>query len=147
MQMFLGAKVPYQAPVAKKKKFSYEEDQRLLCLVNEYGAKKWRRIAEMMPGRTAKQCRDRYCDYLNPEYFNGQWTKEEDEILCQKYKELGPRWTQIALFLRNRSANSIRNRWSYGVSKQMWDEPEPEPDPMKVVLPPIDEIINKAGCL
>ena len=141
--------VPYQ-PQVSRKKFSQEEDQQLLELVKVYGPKGWRRISELMPGRTAKQCRDRYCDYLNPEYFNGQWTDAEDARLQQLFSEYGPQWTKIAKAFANRNANSVRNRWSYGVSRGMWsadpnvldDHSQP---PAKIPLPSIDEMLKHAS--
>lgn len=141
----LAPPVPFQGTVARKK-FTYEEDQKLLELVTTYGAKKWRRIAEMMPGRTPKQCRDRYCDYLNPEYFNGQWTNEEDEKLREKFREYGPQWTKIAQFFTNRNANSIRNRWSSTMCRDdsdMTPENSTKTKVERVQLPSINELLKE----
>lgn len=44
----------------KRKKFSPEEDEQLKKLVEKMGSKKWGNIAKFMPGRTGRQCRDRY---------------------------------------------------------------------------------------
>ena len=141
--------VPYQ-PQVTRKKFSQEEDQQLLELVKIYGPKGWRRISESMPGRTAKQCRDRYCDYLNPEFFNGQWTDAEDALLQQLFAEYGPQWTKIAKAFANRNANSVRNRWSYGVSRGMWydnsiDFEDHSQSSTKNPLPSIDEMLKHAS--
>jgi myb proto-oncogene protein len=37
-----------------------QEDQKIIELVNRYGSKKWSTIAEALPGRIGKQCRERY---------------------------------------------------------------------------------------
>lgn len=104
-----------------RKKFSKEEDEQLKKLVDEMGGKKWKNIAKHMPGRTGKQCRDRYKNYLVPGFFNDHWNKEEDEMLLKLYKELGPKWSKMSKFFNNRNANSLKNRWNYYVSKHIKD--------------------------
>lgn len=106
-----------------RKKFSAEEDELLKKLVEKFGCKKWESIALEMPGRTGRQCRDRYKNYLVPGFFNGQWTQEEDDLLKQKYHEIGPQWSKMTKFIVGRSANSLKNRWNYFVSRQMPDFP------------------------
>jgi hypothetical protein len=36
-----------------------QEDDRIMELVGKYGAKKWSVIAQNLPGRIGKQCRER----------------------------------------------------------------------------------------
>ena len=101
-----------------RRKFTEEEDKLLSKLVSEMGPRKWDQIAKNMPNnRTARQCRDRYSNYLIPGFFNGEWSKEEDELLYKKYQEYGPKWAVIKEFFTNRSPNAIKNRWNYFVSR------------------------------
>lgn len=100
-----------------RKKFTVEEDEKLKQLVNQNGPKKWDQIAKMMPGRTGRQCRDRYRNYLIPGFFNGQWTQEEDKLLREKFKQFGPQWARMMQFFPGRSANSLKNRWNYFVCR------------------------------
>lgn len=100
-----------------RKKFTAAEDELLKQLVEKFGTKKWESIAECMPGRTGRQCRDRYRNYLIPGFFNGQWTAEEDRLLLVKYKELGHQWSKMVPFFTGRSANSLKNRWNYFVCR------------------------------
>ncbi|OHS99983.1 hypothetical protein TRFO_33442 [Tritrichomonas foetus] len=102
---------------ALRRKFTEEEDRFLSQLVAEMGPRKWDQIAKRMPNRTARQCRDRYSNYLIPGFFNGEWSREEDELLYSKYQEFGPKWAIIKEFFKNRSPNSIKNRWNYFVSR------------------------------
>lgn len=112
-----------QYPYSKKqtsmirRKFTQEEDAKLCQLVNQYGAKKWDQIAKMMPGRTGRQCRDRYRNYLIPGFFNGQWSQEEDELLHEKFNQMGRQWARMMQFFPGRSANSLKNRWNYFVCR------------------------------
>lgn len=104
-----------------RQKFTQEEDDKLKELVEKMGSRKWESIAKEMPGRTGRQCRDRYQNYLTPGFFNGQWSSEEDYMLRLKYMELGPQWSKISLFFKSRSPNSLKNRWNYFVSKHFND--------------------------
>ena len=63
-----------------------------------------------LPGRTARQCRDRWVNYLNPALSDKEWTKDEDDLLLDMYREFGTHWKDISLFFEGRSLNSIRNR-------------------------------------
>lgn len=95
-----------------RKLFSIEEDAKLRFLVSQYGNKDFKRIAEMMPGRTPRQVRERYKNYLSPEINNGPWSREEDRLLRIKYLEFGPKWSKIAEFFPSRSDINIKNRWT-----------------------------------
>lgn len=112
--------------IPQRKKFSDSEDQQLRCLVATFGTKNWDCVALYMPGRTGRQCRDRYRNYLVPGLFNGEWTKEEDKLLYYKHKEFGPAWSRIASFFNGRSPNTIKNRWNYFVSHMKPEELQKE---------------------
>ncbi|OHT12834.1 Myb-like DNA-binding domain containing protein [Tritrichomonas foetus] len=103
----------------KRKKFTPEEDEILRDLVGKMGPKKWDEIALQIPGRSGRQCRDRYNNYLVPGFFNGQWSPEEDRLLSERVREIGSQWSKIATFFVNRSANALKNRWNYFVSKEI----------------------------
>ena len=106
-----------QKSLIRRKNFSPEEDKLLTDLVSKFGSKKWSIIAQYFKYRTARQCRERYNNYLAPTVFKGQWLKEEDDLLYEKYKEIGPKWSKMKVFFNNRSPNLLKNRWKYFVSK------------------------------
>lgn len=72
-------------------RFSAKEDEMLLQIVEKFGAKNWKLIGKLMPGRNSKQCRDRYTNYLAPEINHSEWNEEEDKLLYEKYLKYGPK--------------------------------------------------------
>ena len=95
-----------------RQKFSKDEDTRLTHLVSQYGANNWHLIAEHMQTRSARQCRERYMNYLAPNVRNGKWTSEEEVLLVQKFEEYGPKWTHIAESFPGRSSVNVKNQWA-----------------------------------
>jgi hypothetical protein len=63
-----------------------------------------------MGHRTARQCRERWVNYLNPILSKSPWTSGEDAILRARFAEFGPKWVKLTEFLPTRSANDIKNR-------------------------------------
>ena len=100
----------------KHKKFSPEEDEKLLKLVNLCGPRHWRKLAASMEGRTGRQCRDRYSNYLAPSINRSKWTLDEDRMLVEKVNEYGFCWSKIAHFFSGRTSSSLKNRWYFKIS-------------------------------
>lgn len=94
-----------------RKLFSVEEDRLLTQIMYNQPFSTWIAVAAQIPGRSARQCRDRWANYLSPRNKNGPWSQTEDEILAEKYREYGPQWTTIAKFFDGRSENNVKNRW------------------------------------
>lgn len=92
--------------------FTKEEDNLLKKLVEEYGDANWKFISKKIAKRNARQCRDRWLNYLSPKVANKPWTIEEDQLLVKKYEELGPVWKKIATFFPNRTDINIKSRWN-----------------------------------
>lgn len=87
-----------------------EEDKLLICLVLE-GHKNWGKIAAKMPGRSSRQCRDRWVYSLDPSVNHDPFTKEEDDILLRTHKEIGNKWADISLRLPGRTEGSVKSRF------------------------------------
>lgn len=92
-------------------KFSEEEDKKIVATVMLQGPKAWRKIAEKLPGRTARQIRERWMNYLCPDVNHSPWTKEEEELILSKVAELGKQWSKIAKFFPGRTDVTIKNRY------------------------------------
>ena len=91
--------------------FSLGEDFLLRKLVDQYGPD-WKLISQKISGRTARQCRERYKNYVAPNLLNKPWTQEEDMILAQLVACIGQKWSMISSYFKNRSEVNVKNRWS-----------------------------------
>jgi hypothetical protein len=94
-----------------KSKFTATEDELLGQIIEELGTDDWQLIAKQLPGRNARQCRDRWLNYLSPDVGNGPWTREEELLLVEKYREFGSAWKYIASFFKSRTDINVKNRW------------------------------------
>jgi hypothetical protein len=81
-------------------------------LVRLYGSSKWDHVAQFMPGRNARQCRERWRTFLSPSLINGPWSHAEDQFLAALYRQHGSKWSLIAKSFPGRSDCNIKNRWT-----------------------------------
>ena len=100
-----------QTPRKRRQPFTPDEDQKLRSIVNTVGENDWHLICKFMAGRTARQCRDRWREYLMPSLKLTEWTPEEDSILIEKINECGKKWSIICMSLKGRSETAAKNRW------------------------------------
>lgn len=103
-------------------KFTPEEDEELTRLVGVKGDSDWKAIAEAMQSRTVRQCKERWINYLSPTLDKSPWKEEEDQLLNEKYKELGSKWRLIAQSFPNRTEISVKNRMKKLLRKQAKNE-------------------------
>lgn len=112
-----------------------EEDQKLVQLVNQYGAKKWSVIASKMAGRISKQCRERWVNALNPEINKGPWTEDEDYIIEKAHEQFGNKWSRIVAVLKKhgfvRTDNGVKNHWNSTMRRERERKQEGEDDTIK----------------
>lgn len=100
-------------PGLVKGHWSKEEDNYLLHIMSDYETGKWNwaKISLKIPGRNAKQCRERWFLNLDPSINRGPWTEEEDAMLLHYHREFNGRWSLIAKELVGRTENSVKTRF------------------------------------
>ncbi|KRZ06511.1 snRNA-activating protein complex subunit 4 [Trichinella zimbabwensis] len=100
----------YIKPGNKKGRWNAEEKLLLYWAVRTHGPKNWRRVAEMVPGRNALQCRDQFLNILDCSIRIEQWTKAEDEIILSMTAKEGNRYALISRVLPGRTPNQVKMR-------------------------------------
>merc|ERR1711976_33707 len=98
-------------PGLTKGPWSIDEDRKLLDWVKIQGPCKWSQCADIIIGRSGKQCRERWYNTLHPEVKKGNWTAEEDYIIFVTFAKVGSKWSYMAKQLQGRTENSIKNRF------------------------------------
>jgi hypothetical protein len=97
--------------ILNKGPWSDKEDQLLRNWVNKHGAYNWTKCSEYIKGRSGKQCREHWNNSLDPELLKGQWTSEEDLLIMIFYEKYDGSWKKIIPIFKNRTENSIKNRF------------------------------------
>jgi hypothetical protein len=105
-------RTPDQTTLRNNGKWTREEDAKLTEAVKDHGGTDWIRVAVMVPGRTHKQCRQRWVDTLDPGINTGNWTLEEDATLMDAVTEHGTNsWVVVAALVPRRTIKRCRRRW------------------------------------
>lgn len=104
--------LPKPAETSQRFRFTKEEDDLLKKLAQSQSQPKWSEIARCFVNRTARQCRERYNNYLRPEILNGPWSPEEDILLIELFEKYGPKWALISQSFDARSAVNVKNHYS-----------------------------------
>lgn len=94
-----------------RRAFTPAEDAHLIWLKRVGPTASWEVIAARMHDRSARQCRERFLNYLSPELRQGPWSAAEDELLFKKVDECGNKWAAISQCFEGRSENDVKNRW------------------------------------
>lgn len=101
-------------PGLKKGSWRTDEDELLRQKVQEKLADPtltWTWVANSIEGRNAKQCRERWQNFLDNSIKRGGWNDEEDRELERLYVELDGRWAKIARNMPGRTENSVKVRY------------------------------------
>jgi hypothetical protein len=123
-------------PGLVKGPWSIQEDQLLHHLVHK-GFKNWGKLSKYVPGRTSKQCRERWCQHLDPSLLKTEFTIEEDSQLLLLHSKMGNKWAAIARELPGRTENNVKIRF-----KALMREVPPKEHRDKVPL----EITQSSQC-
>ena len=83
-------------PVVKGGVWTNIEDEILKASVSKYGLNQWARVSSLLARKTAKQCKARWTEWLDPGIRKTEWSKEEDEKLLHLAKLMPTQWRTIA---------------------------------------------------
>lgn len=106
------------------KAWTKEEDGLLLNIVQSMRMPmKWSVVAQSLPDRTGKQCRERYVNHLNPRLKVTDWTPIEDATIFHLYNTIGSHWAKMSKMIPGRTDNGIKNRF-HNLRRQLEREDE-----------------------
>eukprot|EP00826_Nyctotherus_ovalis_P060310 TRINITY_DN8446_c0_g1_i6.p1 TRINITY_DN8446_c0_g1~~TRINITY_DN8446_c0_g1_i6.p1 ORF type:complete len:231 (-),score=26.23 TRINITY_DN8446_c0_g1_i6:53-745(-) len=104
---------------AKVKRCSWtkKEDEVIIKMTKDNPLADWVGIADSLASlfpddcfkKTAKQCRERWYNCLNPAIKSSPWSSEEIDTFFQMFREEGGRWARLALKLPGRTDNAVKN--------------------------------------
>ncbi|KAG0296288.1 hypothetical protein BGZ96_009828 [Linnemannia gamsii] len=94
----------------KKGTWTAAEEEILLEAVRGLSSENWHAVAQMVPGRNAKQCMQKWQTDLDPQINRLPWTEAEDEKLVEAYHRYGNSWQQIAKMVETRTWYQCYNR-------------------------------------
>jgi hypothetical protein len=99
-------------------RWTADEDNKLKEAAAKYGGHNWDVVAESVPSRSPRQCRDRWRNALDPSVGmdvarTGHWTADEDSKLKDAVQKCGGKnWTAIAKLVPNRRSTQCWGRWN-----------------------------------
>ena len=86
------------------------EDEILKAAVMKYGKNQWSRISSLLVRKSAKQCKARWYEWLDPSIKKTEWTREEDEKLLHLAKRMPTQWRTIAPIVGRTPAQCLEVR-------------------------------------
>ncbi|XP_053366577.1 cell division cycle 5-like protein [Clarias gariepinus] len=115
------------------------EDEILKAAVMKYGKNQWSRIASLLHRKSAKQCKARWYEWLDPSIKKTEWSREEEEKLLHLAKLMPTQWRTIAPII-GRTAAQCLEHYEYLLDKaaQRDNEEDTTDDPRKLKPGEID---------
>lgn len=88
------------------------EDEVLKVAVAKYGLNQWSRVASLLHRKSAKQCKARWNEWLDPSIKKIEWSREEEEKLLLLAKSLPTQWRTISRNI-GRTATQCLERYEF----------------------------------
>ncbi|OMJ86160.1 hypothetical protein SteCoe_12360 [Stentor coeruleus] len=100
-----------------------KEDEVLTNLVQTKGETSWKKISDLMAlqnfekRKTAKQCRNRWVNCIDPLISQKPWTPDEQLYLINLYKMIGSNWSSVSDYFEGRPPEAVKNQF-YSIIKK-----------------------------
>jgi len=85
------------------------EDEILKAAVMKYGKNQWARISSLLVRKSAKQCKARWYEWLDPSIKKTEWSREEEEKLLHLAKIMPNQWKTIAPIVGRTAAQCLEH--------------------------------------
>lgn len=83
------------------------EDEVLKAAVMKYGLNQWSRISSLIVRKSAKQCKERWYEWLDPNIKKTEWTRDEEEKLLHLAKMFPCQWKTIGSIIGRTAYQSM----------------------------------------
>jgi len=87
------------------------EDEILKAAVMKYGKQQWARVASLLNRKSAKQCKARWHEWLDPSVKKVEWSRAEDEKLLHLAKLMPAQWKTIGPLVGGRTSVQCQERY------------------------------------
>jgi hypothetical protein len=107
---------------ARVGRWTADEDKKLKNAAQTHGGKDWAAVAALVPGRTKKQCRQRWHDSMAVNIYPataraGKWSAVEDGKLKDAVQTHGGKdWAAITALVPGRTKRQCQHRWHDGLA-------------------------------
>eukprot|EP01137_Pigoraptor_chileana_P023732 Opistho-2@90526 len=108
------------------------EDEILKAAVMKYGKNQWSRIASLLHRKSAKQCKARWMEWLDPSIKKTEWSREEEEKLLHLAKLMPTQWRTIAPIIGRTAAQCLEHYERLLDQAQQKEEGGPSEDPRRL---------------
>ncbi|EKX74370.1 conserved hypothetical protein [Theileria equi strain WA] len=107
------------------------EDEVLKAAIMKYGLKSWSRVSSLLVNKSAKQCKARWYEWLDPNVKKTEWSREEEELLLQLAKMFPTQWRTIAIRL-GRTAYQCQQHYERLLDQAQGRDENDQFDPRKI---------------
>lgn len=97
------------------------EDEILKVAIAKYGLNQWSRVASLLQRKSAKQCKARWNEWLDPSIKKTEWSREEEEKLLHLAKVFPTQWRTISKHI-GRTATQCLERYEYLLEQALQKE-------------------------
>jgi snRNA-activating protein complex subunit 4 len=98
--------------LTKNRKWTELEDNVLIQAVEKFGLSNWVKVAYFLPGRTNRQCRERYIMRLGVKNRKvAEWSSSEDKKLLELAPAFNYRWATLVNHINGRNPHQIASRY------------------------------------
>lgn len=110
------------------------EDEILKAAVMKYGKNQWSRIASLLHRKSAKQCKARWFEWLDPSIKKTEWSREEEEKLINLVRLMPTQWRTIASIV-GRTASQCLEHYEQLLDQVQNKEKDPSIDDPRKLKP------------
>eukprot|EP00371_Babesia_bovis_P000821 XP_001609468.1 cell division cycle 5-like protein [Babesia bovis T2Bo] len=107
------------------------EDEVLKAAVMKYGLNNWSRVSSLLVRKSAKQCKARWYEWLNPYVKKTEWSRDEEEKLLHLAKLFPTQWRTIGPMI-GRTAHQCLEHYERLLDQAQGRDEDDELDPRRL---------------